>query len=95
MQLHDALPRGSASSVAYAGSVKEDGTFAGHSLYNNKPFREKLNASWSEALAAKQELRGQFKRGYGDVPCLDTELDEVKTLFARGEYKIMHPFELE
>jgi hypothetical protein len=69
--------------VLFAGSVKDDGSWGGNSLYNNKGFRKEMNQN------AKKELRAKLKDGYGDVPCTEEQLAQVQKLFAQGRYKIV------
>jgi hypothetical protein len=89
MQLHDTLPGSYGGAVEFAGSVKQNGEWGRNSLYNNRAFREQMNAACSSRnRTAKEETRAKLKSGYGDVPCDVAQLEEVKKLFAQGEYKI-------
>ena len=90
MQLQEAVPPNLRSKIAFAGSVKADGTWGSNSLFNNEGFREEMNDAFKIKLdqEERKKLRAKMKAGYKDVPCEPRQVDEAKKLFSQSKYKI-------
>ena len=62
---------GNTIAPAYAGSLKDDGTWGRNSLFNNE---------------GMQKQRARLKEEYGDVPCSERQQKEAQSLYEDGNY---------
>jgi hypothetical protein len=87
---------------AYAGSLKDNGTWGRNSLFNNAGFAHDMcesggfDAGPVQSIAQRNEgfdmargmekERAHLKDKYGDVPCSEMQLREAQSLYQNGDY---------
>lgn len=91
---------GNTIAPAYAGSLKDDGTWGRNSLFNNEGFAQDMCATTDsgpvrsaaqrndgfDQARGMQKQRARLKEEYGDVPCSERQQKEAQSLYEDGNY---------